>query len=52
MVLSIEEIDALIQQPETHTAGGIRDRAILELFYSTSIRRSELCNLKLPDNAS
>jgi len=49
VVLSIEEIDALIQQPETHTAGGIRDRAILELFYSTGIRRSELCNLKLPD---
>jgi len=49
VVLSIEEIDALIQQPETNTAGGIRDRAILELFYSTGIRRSELCNLKLPD---
>lgn len=49
VVLSIEEIEALLSQPDTQTSGGIRDRAILELFYSTGIRRSELCNLKLED---
>jgi len=49
VVLSSEEIQQLMQQPDTNTPGGIRDRAILELFYSTGIRRSELCNLKLKD---
>jgi integrase/recombinase XerD len=28
---------------------GVRDRALLELFYSTGIRRTELCRLDLPD---
>ncbi len=51
VVLSIEEIQTLMQQPDTTTAGGVRDRAILELFYSTGIRRSELCKLKLQDIA-
>jgi len=49
VVLSIDEINALMQQPDTTTAGGMRDRAILELFYSTGIRRSELCHLQLKD---
>ena len=49
VVLSIEEIKRLMQQPDTRTPDGIRDRAILELFYSTGIRRSELCNLTLKD---
>lgn len=51
VVLSIEEIEKLIQQPDTSTTGGIRDRAILELFYSTGIRRTELCNLNIQDVA-
>jgi len=49
VVLSIDEINALIEQPDTNTTGGIRDRAILELFYSTGIRRTELCNLQIQD---
>lgn len=49
VVLSEEEVDRLIQQPDTTKAGGVRDRAILELFYSTGLRRSELCNLKIHD---
>lgn len=49
VVLSSEEINQLMQQPDTNTSGGVRDRAILELFYSTGIRRSELCNLTLKD---
>lgn len=47
VVLSEEEVQALIEQPDTQKAEGIRDRAILELFYSTGIRRMELCHLKL-----
>ncbi|MBN4073894.1 site-specific tyrosine recombinase XerC [Beggiatoa alba] len=49
VVLSIDEIKQLMAQPDTNTPGGIRDRAILELFYSTGIRRTELCNLTLQD---
>lgn len=49
VVLSVEEIEKLMEQPDINSSGGIRDRAILELFYSTGIRRSELCNLKLQD---
>lgn len=49
VVLSLDEIEALMQQPDLNTPYGVRDRAILELFYSTGIRRSELCNLELPD---
>jgi len=49
VVLTIEEIDLLMEQPDLNTDYGIRDRAILEVFYSTGIRRSELINLKLHD---
>lgn len=47
IVLSIEEIERLMQQPDMSKSEGIRDRAILELFYSTGIRRTELLSLKL-----
>ncbi|MCH2074354.1 MAG: site-specific tyrosine recombinase XerC [Puniceicoccaceae bacterium] len=49
VILSENEIERLINQPDTNTESGIRDRAILELFYSTGLRRSELCNLTLHD---
>jgi integrase/recombinase XerD len=49
VVLTLDEIEALMQQPEITTPYGLRDRAILELFYSTGLRRSELCNLKMQD---
>ena len=49
VVLSESEVDRLLQQPDTNGALGVRDRAILELFYSTGIRRSELCRLALQD---
>lgn len=49
VVLTVEEIEALMQQPDLKNAAGLRDRAILELFYSTGLRRTELINLQLHD---
>ena len=39
----------MLQQPDIGQAAGLRDRAILETFYSTGMRRMELANLKLYD---
>lgn len=48
-ILSEREIEQVLQQPNLNTMVGIRDRAIMETFYSTGIRRSELVGLKLKD---
>ncbi len=45
-VLSVAEIDAILKQPDTRKALGVRDRAILEVLYATGVRVSELTNLK------
>jgi integrase/recombinase XerD len=47
--LTTEEAERVLSQPDIETAKGIRDRAILEVFYSTGIRRQELINLALHD---
>lgn len=47
--LSVDEINRLILLPDTTTALGLRDRAMIELLYSTGLRVSELLNLKLGD---
>lgn len=49
LVLTAEEAEAIMAMPDTGTALGLRDRAILELLYATAIRRSELVNLKVHD---
>jgi len=46
-VLSPDEVFALLETPEAVTAEGIRDRAILELFYASGMRVSELAGLNL-----
>jgi integrase/recombinase XerD len=46
-VLSADEVERILQQPDTTTTLGLRDRAILETFYSTGIRRMEIANLNL-----
>lgn len=48
-VLTIEEIERILAVPEISTPLGLRNRAILETFYATAIRRSELLHLELGD---
>ena len=45
--VDIKMIDKLMEKPDLSTSKGLRDRAIIELFYSTGIRLSELANLDL-----
>jgi integrase/recombinase XerD len=47
--LSRSQIEAVLGVPEIKDALGLRDRAMLELFYSTGVRRSELARLELSD---
>lgn len=47
--LTIEAVIRFIETPETDTALGKRDRAILELLYATGMRVSELVKLNLND---
>lgn len=48
-VLTQEEAELIISQPDVTKPYGIRDRAILETLYSTGIRRMEVANLKIFD---
>ena len=48
-ILTGEEVDLLLQQPECTDLKGYRDRAMLELLYATGIRVSELINLDVTD---
>lgn len=48
-VLTVQEAEQIIQQPNVAEAEGLRDRAILETFYSTGMRRMELAHLKIYD---
>lgn len=48
-ILSMDEIERLIAQPDVSTALGARDKAIIELLYSSGLRVSELCGLSIYD---
>lgn len=47
--LSIEEVDRLLAEPDVSTAAGLRDKAMIELLYSTGLRVSELCGVRVED---
>jgi len=48
-VLDVAEVEKILSQPITNNKLGLRDKAILELFYACGTRVSELINLKVND---
>lgn len=48
-VLTVAEIEQIINTPNTADPLGLRDRAMLETLYSTGVRRTELIDLRLDD---
>lgn len=48
-VLSVSEVDRILLGPDPRSPSGVRDRAILEVLYSTGIRRMELARVELRD---
>ena len=46
-ILSVDEIQAILAQPDINHPIGQRDLAILELLYSSGLRVSELCDLSI-----
>lgn len=48
-VLTVNEVDRLMEEPNVMVPIGLRDRAMLELMYGTGIRVSELLSIQLED---
>jgi integrase/recombinase XerD len=48
-MLSLEEVDRLLAQPDTATPRGLRDKALIEVLYATGLRVSELVAVKPSD---
>ena len=49
VILSQEQIEALLRQPDIDGITGVRDRALLEVLYASGLRRSEAVRLQLPE---
>ncbi len=49
VVLSIPEVEAILAEADPSDPMGLRDRALLELLYSTGLRRTEAANLAIYD---
>jgi integrase/recombinase XerD len=47
--LSLQQVKAVLNVPDIGDPLGLRDRTILETFYSTGVRRAELANLEIFD---
>src|SRR3989338_1335517 len=48
-LLDISDLERLLAAPTKNSPRAIRDKAILEMFFSTGLRISELCNLKIDE---
>jgi integrase/recombinase XerD len=48
-IMSVEQVDMVMAQPDLGTPTGYRDRTVMEVFYSTGIRLQEMVNLKPGD---
>jgi len=48
-VLSLEDVDLLLSQPNSSTILGARDKAMLEVLYATGLRASELVSLRIQE---
>lgn len=48
-IISLEEVEDLLEVPDTSTPLGQRDRALLEVMYATGMRISEVIDLSLED---
>jgi integrase/recombinase XerD len=48
-ILTVQQVEAILNLSDATTLLGIRNRAIMEVFYSSGIRRMELIGLKLYD---
>jgi integrase/recombinase XerD len=49
IVLNINEVEKILDCPDTSTKLGLRDKALIETFYACGLRVSELINLKVAD---
>jgi integrase/recombinase XerD len=47
--LTLAQVDRLLAVPDVADPLGLRDRAMLEVFYASGIRRAELCSLEMAD---
>ena len=48
-ILTVDEMERLLSSPDSTDFKGLRDKAILETFYATGIKASELISIKVAD---